>query len=174
MLSSTHPLLIAGSCELVNLMAQLHIADAGKLGLSIFWGIYALGLIAIGIAWNKKHLRIAAIALLAVTLVKLFVYDVADLPTIPKTILFVSLGLLLLIISFLYNKYKALIFRARCRACRINISNLPRKKNYEKSEMPSNCLFDCRFSWAFCYSPKCREAQKSELRRHSREKAWCR
>jgi uncharacterized membrane protein len=101
---------IAASCELVNSMAQFGIPDATKLGLSIFWGIYALMLIVIGIAWSKKHLRVAAIVLLAITLVKLFFYDVADLDTIPRTILFVSLGLTLLVISFLYNKYKNAIF----------------------------------------------------------------
>src|SRR5205085_9459161 len=94
---------VTASCELVNLMEQLHIPDAGKLGLSILWGIYALILIVIGISQSKKHLRIAAIALLGVTLAKLFLYDVANLATIPKTILFVSLGLLMLIVSFLYN-----------------------------------------------------------------------
>lgn len=103
--------LVVASCELVNLMAQVGIPDAAKLGLSILWGIYALILIGIGIAKkHKKHLRIAAIVLLAITLVKLFFYDIADLGTIPKTILFVTLGITLLLISFLYNKYKGLIF----------------------------------------------------------------
>jgi hypothetical protein len=103
--------LVVASCELVNLMAQIGIPDATKLGLSILWGIYALMLIGIGIAKkDKKHLRIAAIVLLAVTLVKLFFYDIADLGTIPKTILFVTLGITLLLISFLYNKYKGIIF----------------------------------------------------------------
>jgi uncharacterized membrane protein len=103
-------LLVIVSCELVNLMAQLQIPDSTKLGLSVLWGIYALVLIVIGIAKGKKHLRIATIVLLAFTLVKLFFYDIADLPTIQKTILFVSLGLLMLIVSFLYNKYKNVIF----------------------------------------------------------------
>jgi uncharacterized membrane protein len=101
---------IVASCELVNTMAQLDLPDATKLGLSIFWGIYALMLIVIGIARNRKHLRIAAIVIIGVTLAKLFFYDVADLDTIPRTILFVSLGLTLLVISFLYNKYKNAIF----------------------------------------------------------------
>jgi uncharacterized membrane protein len=103
---------ITASFELVNLMVQFRIADADKLGLSVLWGVYALTLIVIGISQNKKHLRIAAIVLLAVTLGKLFLYDIADLPTIPKTILFISLGILMLIVSFLYNKYKGLIFKA--------------------------------------------------------------
>ena len=103
-------LFITASCELVNLMAQFGIPDGTKLGLSIFWGIYALLLIVLGIAWNKKYLRVTAIVLLAVTLIKLFFYDAAELDTIPRTILFVSLGLTLLVISFLYNKYKNAIF----------------------------------------------------------------
>jgi len=51
-----------------------------------------------------------AIALFGVTLIKLFFYDISHLDTISKTIVFVTLGILLLIISFLYNKYKSLIF----------------------------------------------------------------
>ncbi|HEU4497061.1 MAG TPA: DUF2339 domain-containing protein [Flavobacterium sp.] len=80
-----------------------------KLGLSILWGILSLLLISYGIWKNRKHLRILAIALFGITLVKLFLYDIAALNTIRKTIVFVSLGILLLIISFLYNKYKHLL-----------------------------------------------------------------
>ncbi len=98
------------SSELLNWADILRLADADKLGLSIWWGIYALVLVIIGIAQRKKHLRIGAIVLFAVTLVKLFFYDIASLGTISKTVVFVSLGILLLIISFLYNKYKHLIF----------------------------------------------------------------
>jgi hypothetical protein len=102
---------IVASCELLNLMAQFGIPDGAKLGLSILWGIYALAMIVVGIARDKKHLRIAAMVLLAIVLAKLFFYDIADLDTIPKTILFVTLGITLLIVSFLYNKYKNSIFK---------------------------------------------------------------
>lgn len=94
------------SSELVNVMALLHLAQSYKLGLSILWGGYALMLIILGIWKNKIHLRIGAISIFAVTLAKLFFYDITDLDTISKTIVFVSLGILLLVISFLYNKYK--------------------------------------------------------------------
>jgi uncharacterized membrane protein len=107
----TTTLFITTSCELVNLMAQLGIADGTKLGLSILWGVFALGMVIVGIAQDKKYLRIAAIVLLAITLVKLFFYDITELDTIPKTILFISLGILLLVISFLYNKYKHVILQ---------------------------------------------------------------
>ncbi len=77
-----------------------------KLGLSILWGVYALFLISLGIYKRKKYLRIGAIVLFAITLIKLFLYDITHLNTISKTIVFISLGILLLIISFLYNKFK--------------------------------------------------------------------
>lgn len=94
------------SSELLQLMDIAGSTQTYKLGLSILWGIYSLFLIALGIFKNKKYLRIGAIALFGLTLVKLFFYDIASMNTITKTIVFVSLGILLLIISFLYNKYK--------------------------------------------------------------------
>ncbi len=93
----------------------LHWLDIGgskntyKLGLSLLWGFYSLGLIVVGIWKQRQFIRIAAFALFGFTLLKLFVYDLASLSTIAKTIVLVALGLLLLIISFLYNKYKHLI-----------------------------------------------------------------
>ena len=77
-----------------------------KIALSILFGVYALILVVIGINKKKKHLRLAAIGLFGFTLLKLFLYDLANLETIAKTIVMVSLGVLLLVISFLYNKYK--------------------------------------------------------------------
>lgn len=97
------------SSELISWMDLAESTQSYKLGLSILWGFYALLLIVLGIWKNKKYLRIGAIVLFGVTLTKLFFYDISHLDTISKTILFVSLGILLLTISFLYNKYKHLI-----------------------------------------------------------------
>jgi uncharacterized membrane protein len=98
------------SSELFIWMEKFNPDQSTKLGLSILWGVYALFLIVVGIWKKKAYLRIGAIGLFAITLVKLFLYDLSTLNTIAKTIVFVSLGLLLLIISFLYQKYKNLIF----------------------------------------------------------------
>lgn len=97
------------SSELINWMDIAESTQSYKLGLSILWGVYSLFLIALGIWKKNKPLRIGAIALFGGTLVKLFFYDISHLNTIAKTIVFVSLGVLLLIISFLYNKYKHII-----------------------------------------------------------------
>lgn len=106
-------LLIGLSSELLNLTDIFGYKDSYKLALSLLWGSYSLILIALGIWKKKTHLRIGAIGLFALTLVKLFFYDMASLSTISKTIVFVSLGIMLLVISFLYNKYKGLIFEEK-------------------------------------------------------------
>jgi uncharacterized membrane protein len=97
------------SSELITWMDVANMSQSYKLGLSILWGVYALLLIILGISKKQKHLRVGAIGLFAVTLLKLFFYDISHLNTVAKTIVLVSLGVLLLLISFLYNKYKNLI-----------------------------------------------------------------
>jgi uncharacterized membrane protein len=78
-----------------------------RLLLSLLWGTYALGLIVFGIKnISKKHLRLGGIGLFALTLLKLFVFDLSNLGTISKTVLLVGLGLLLLLVSYLYNRHK--------------------------------------------------------------------
>ena len=99
---------VAGN-ELINLMQVFDSNQSYKLGLSILMGSYALLLVGLGIWKRKRHLRIAAFILFGITLLKVITFDLAHLDTISKTIVFVSLGVLLLIISFLYNKYKNLI-----------------------------------------------------------------
>lgn len=97
------------SSEFINLMTLGDSSQSYKLGLSILWGIYALLLVVWGIWKQEKHLRLASIGLFGITLLKLFFYDISHLETLHKTIVFVSLGVLLLAISFIYNKYKSLI-----------------------------------------------------------------
>lgn len=97
------------SSELINWLDIAGSTQSYKLGLSILWGVYALFLIVLGIWKKNKPLRIGAIVLFGVTLIKLFFYDISHLETIAKTVVLVSLGILLLIISFLYNKYKHII-----------------------------------------------------------------
>ncbi|MDH7444363.1 DUF2339 domain-containing protein [Aquimarina sp. 2201CG14-23] len=97
------------SSELIHWLDIAGYISSDKLGLSILWGLYALLLIALGFWKKTKHIRVIAFILFGITLIKLFLYDIAHLNTISKTIVFVSLGVLLLIISFLYNKYKHII-----------------------------------------------------------------
>lgn len=102
-------ILWVASSEMIHWLDIYRPTASYKLGLSILWGVYALGMIVLGILKKNQLVRMGAFALMAITLMKLFFYDIAHLDTIDKTIVMVSLGILLLIISFLYNKYKHLI-----------------------------------------------------------------
>lgn len=94
------------SNELITWLDLAGNKSVFKLGLSILWGVYALFLIYLGIFKRRKYIRIAAIILFAITLLKLVFYDIAGMNTLSKIIVSISLGALLLIISFLYNKFK--------------------------------------------------------------------
>ena len=62
--------------------------------------------------WIKKQikvLRIVSLALLAITLIKLFLYNIKNVSEAAKIIAFIMLGLVLLVISFMYQKIKAII-----------------------------------------------------------------
>jgi Predicted membrane protein (DUF2339) len=99
-------ILILLSSELVHWLEMSGVHESFKLGLSILWGAYALMLIILGLKKDEKYLRMMAIVLFCITILKLFIYDMADMSTIAKTIVMIILGALLLVASFLYNKVK--------------------------------------------------------------------
>jgi uncharacterized membrane protein len=82
---------------------------AQKVCFSVLWGVYALALVGRGIWRKRKVLRLLGIALFGITLVKLFLFDLGDISKLGKIIAFVGLGVLLLVISFLYQKFKDVI-----------------------------------------------------------------
>ena len=72
------------SSELFHWLDFSGNTSADKLGLSILWGVFSLVLIIIGI-WKKlKYLRISAIILFGITLIKLAAYDVQGMDSLSK------------------------------------------------------------------------------------------
>lgn len=104
-------MLIVLSSELIHWLEWYRYDRAHLWAISVLWGVYAFGLIFWGIRYNKQHLRLAAMALFGLTLVKVFLFDLAGLDTIQKTGVMIALGVLLLVISYLYNRYKTLLFQ---------------------------------------------------------------
>lgn len=99
-------ILVLLSSELIHWLEMARVENSFRLSLSILWGAYALFLIVLGLSRNQKHIRLGAIVLFGVTLLKLFAYDMADMSTILKTVVMIILGILLLTASFIYNKNK--------------------------------------------------------------------
>jgi hypothetical protein len=80
-----------------------------KTGFPVLWGILAFLFLIIGIKKQVKTLRIIALSLLGLTILKLFIYDISNISETGKIISFILLGILILIISFVYQKIKVLV-----------------------------------------------------------------
>jgi uncharacterized membrane protein len=94
------------SSELINWLDLAQVENTNKLGLTLLWGAYALLLIILGLTKEQKFIRVTGITLFAITILKLFLYDMAGMSTISKTLVMIILGALMLISSFLYNRSK--------------------------------------------------------------------
>jgi uncharacterized membrane protein len=80
-----------------------------KTGYPILWGILAFVFLIVGIRKRIKNLRIIALSLLGITILKLFLFDISNASETGKIIAFILLGILILIISFVYQKIKVLV-----------------------------------------------------------------
>jgi uncharacterized membrane protein len=63
----------------------------------------------LGMKKNFRPLRIISLSLFTVTLLKLFFYDIINIPPGGKIAAFILLGVLLLVISFMYQRLKKII-----------------------------------------------------------------
>ena len=93
------------SLEMTHWLSVNGNQNAHKLSLSILWGIYAIYILYLGISKSFAALRVTAMIILGITLAKLFFYDITQLSTIAKTILFMALGGLLLVGAYFYQRY---------------------------------------------------------------------
>jgi len=80
-----------------------------KAGLSILWSICSFIMMWLGMHYKFRPLRIISLSLFTLTLVKLFVYDIRKIPPGGKIAAFILLGVLLLIVSFMYQRLKKII-----------------------------------------------------------------
>lgn len=81
-----------------------------KLGFTALWGVYSFIMIAVGMYKKNQIMRISAILLFGITLIKLLTFDTWDLSTGYKVIAYMLLGVILLVVAFLYQKFKGFIF----------------------------------------------------------------
>ena len=80
-----------------------------KAGLSILWSICSFTMMWLGMKHRFRTMRIISLSLFTVTLVKLFVFDIRNIPPGGKIAAFILLGILLLVVSFMYQRLKKII-----------------------------------------------------------------
>ena len=96
-------------------MARSFLLQAGvedfDAGFSVSLSIAGFIQMALGMRLHQKVLRIISLSTFGIVLLKLVLKDLWAMPTIGKIIVFIILGLILLILSFLYQKLKDVLFK---------------------------------------------------------------
>lgn len=103
--------IFVSSMELDNLMAMINVdlSQVHRTGYPILWGIMGAGMIVWGLKIKVVSLRVIGLALFSLILVKLFAFDIWTASATGKIAAFISLGVLMLVVSFLYQKIKLLL-----------------------------------------------------------------
>jgi uncharacterized membrane protein len=107
------------SIELYNVLKWISYTDAKdwawwenlyyKAGLSICWSVCSFTMMWMGMKYRFRTLRIISLSLFSITLVKLFTVDIRNIPPGGKIAAFILLGILLLVVSFMYQRLKKMI-----------------------------------------------------------------
>jgi uncharacterized membrane protein len=97
------------SCE-IYLYFRGTIADperarwVSQMSLSVTWGAYAIAMLAIGF-WRKvRSLRLTALGLFGLTVLKLVLVDMAKVQEVYRIVSFLVLGVLMIGASYLYHR----------------------------------------------------------------------
>ena len=88
-----------------NLTIPTERMPARDLTTSIVWALFALGLLTTGLLRHTKGLRYASLALLLLTCLKVFLYDLGNLQDLYRVASLAGLALTLIVISLVYKRF---------------------------------------------------------------------
>ena len=74
--------------------------------ISVAWAVYAFAVLWLGMKYEKSAWRWFALALLAVTLIKVLLFDMARVHKIWRVVSFAVLGALLMVCSYVYVRHE--------------------------------------------------------------------
>jgi uncharacterized membrane protein len=106
--SRVHALLIlAGGISVWLFLARwISLANQNSFLLTATWSGFALALILCGILFRERAYRWLGLAVLACSLGRIIIFDVWKLETGYRIASFMALGVVLLLLGFVYNKYQ--------------------------------------------------------------------
>jgi uncharacterized membrane protein len=101
------------SLLIVELVARISRAGVdtgfqrGHTAVSAFWGMLGLGLLYVGLKGGWRSVRVAGFAFFAVSLAKIFLYDLPALSSLTRALSFLAVGAVLLLGGFFYQRLSA-------------------------------------------------------------------
>lgn len=81
-----------------------NLALARQLSLSVIWALYAGAMLAVGFWRSNRLVRLMGMGLLVLAILKVFLFDMSSLDRIYRIVSFIVLGVILLVVSFLYQQ----------------------------------------------------------------------
>lgn len=88
---------------------EKYASQYAKAGLTIVWAILSFTIMWLGMKYKYKTLRIISLSIFMLALLKLFLLDITNISEGGKIAAFIMLGVLLLVISFMYQRLKKII-----------------------------------------------------------------
>jgi len=83
-----------------------HARTGRFAAISVLWALFAIGLMLLGFTVRFAVLRKCSLVLFAITLVKVFVWDMSNVSTPYRIVSFLVLGMMLIGASYLYHRFK--------------------------------------------------------------------
>ncbi|MEL6731522.1 MAG: DUF2339 domain-containing protein [Bacteroidota bacterium] len=92
---------------------EVAVSRYTRVIMSISWAVIALLVVGLGFMYKASHWRLSAILLLFVALIKLILWDMVNVSLGVRTVLFLVLGGILLVVSYLYQRKHAVNLRSK-------------------------------------------------------------
>jgi len=81
-------------------------SQSAQVALSMFWGVVALVAIVVGLARDVRELRYGGLALLGLSVAKVFAYDLCELDSLYRVLSFIPIGIVLLVGAYAYQRVR--------------------------------------------------------------------
>ena len=86
---------------------MLHDTSASLL--TVAWALFGLALLVAGFVSGEAILRRSGLVLLGICIVKVLAYDSRQLETLARIVSFILLGLVLMLVSFIYTRFSGTV-----------------------------------------------------------------
>ena len=98
--------ILVGGLSVWLFVSRWVLEQASGFYLTASWSLLALGLFTAGIVLQERMYRWLGLGILACALARVFIFDVWKLETLYRILSFMALGIVLLVLGFIYNKYE--------------------------------------------------------------------
>jgi len=101
-----HALILIGGLSLWLFVSRWVLEMASGFYLTASWSLLALGLFSAGLFLRERMYRWVGLGILACALGRVVIFDVWKLEAIYRILSFMALGIVLLVLGFIYSKYQ--------------------------------------------------------------------